>query len=206
MLRESSPSIPYRCMIKITNGIDQESMEFVFKIKCNFFKKYFSNFVGYLSKKKENLPENYSVSKLSDDTVRIGFPIPKDAIGPEQFGMSAVKVPNVGPVISTVIDTFSGHALAYELGHTEFVPLNGYPVENLQKEILEAVKGKRNLCVLETYEEYLNAQNEHKFKFKQHMVEYGTDEWADIVLHLINGDIESVRKMCSQKLKIEDWF
>lgn len=199
-------------MIRITNSIDQDKMEFVFKIECNFFKKYFSNFVGYLNKQNNVFErdfdiKDYSVERLSDNTIKLGFPLPDGAINMTgSNGVAAVKVPNVGPIVEKVINTFTNKALNYELLHTEFIPLSGYPLKDLQEDVKKSVSGKRNLCVLKTYDEYLKSEKDHKYEFNQLMVDYGTNDWADIVLLILDGDMDALREMCSHRLKLEEWF
>ena len=144
------------------------------------------------------MPDGYSVSQVSPSTAKITIPITTVDKEKESLGF------NVGPVMG-VIDKFTAHALRYELEHTEFIPLSGYPLKNLKEDIKTSVSKKRNLCVLEDYEEYLRMEAEHKYIFTQVYCDYGTDEWADVVLDILSDDIEGLKNRLQPKMKLTEW-
>ena len=55
-------------------------------------------------------------------------------------------------LLKTVYNFLLG-AIRYEYRKTEFIPLEGYPIEKMQKEISEAVKNKRQGAI-----DYLNGK------------------------------------------------
>ena len=198
---ESFHSVPYRCM-KVENDFDREKMEVVINIQCNLFKKYYSNFVGILEKNKDDIPKGFSVRQASSDTAKISFPIPEGTTIAKGGGSFAVNLMS----LMDVINKFAGTALRYELEHTEFIPINGYPLEDLKKDIVASVKNKRNLCILGDYAEYLSMEKEHKYQFHQVYVNYGTPDWADIVLMILEGDMEKMRELYTPKLEFTEWY
>lgn len=189
--------------MKVINEFDRDKMEIVVKIQSNLLKKYYPNFVGFVEKKKDKMPIGYSVQQSSSDTAKISFPIPDDTkiSNSEGVGRFAVNLTS----LMGVIDNFAGTALRYELEHTEFIPINGYPLEDLKKDIQASVKNKRNLCVLNDYVEYLNMEKEHKYQFTQRYVDYGTSEWSDLVLMILEGDMEKIREIYTPKLVFTEW-
>lgn len=190
--------------MKIVNDFDREKMEIVVNVQCNLLKKYYQNFVGTLEKKKDKMPSGFSVQQSSLDTARISFPIPDGTTVSNSGGIGKFAV-NLSTLVG-IIENFAGTALRYELEHTEFIPINGYPIENLQKDILESVKNKRNLCVIRSYDEYLKMEKEQKYQFNQVYLNYGTQEWADLVLMIQEGDLDEIRKVYSSKLEFTEWY
>ena len=96
-------------------------------------------------------------------------------------------------------------AIRHEYKKTEFIPLEGYPIENMQKEVPEAVKNKRRLCIIKDYDEFLNAEKTSKPIYHQYIIEPGSSEYADVVIMIYKGDLEQIRKIYKDKLKLEDW-
>ena len=183
--------------MKVTHDFDREKLAVVVDFQCNLLKKYYSQFVGFL-KKDSDMPENYSVTQVSPETAKISIPITTVDREKEALGF------NLGPVMG-VIDKFAVHALRYELEHTEFIPLHGYPMKNLKEDIKTSVAKKRNLCVLADYDEYLRMEAEHKYLFTQVYCDYGTDMWADVVLDILNDNMLELRKRLEPELKLTEW-
>jgi hypothetical protein len=188
--------------MKVENDFDREKMEVVINIQCNLLKKYYPNFVGILEKNKDDIPKGFSVRQASSDTAKISFPIPEGTTIAKGGGSFAVNLMS----LMDVINKFAGTALRYELEHTEFIPINGYPLKDLKKDIVASVKNKRNLCVLGDYAEYLSMEKEHKYQFHQVYVNYGTPEWADIVLMILEGDMGKMRELYTPKLEFTEWY
>lgn len=183
--------------MKITHNFDREKLVVVVELQCNLLKKYYGQFVSFL-KKEESMPDGYSVQQVSPETAKILIPITTIDKEKEALGF------NVSPVMG-VIDKFTIHALRYELEHTEFIPLKGYPLENLKEDIKVSVSKKRNLCVLADYDEYLRMEAEHNYTFHQVYCDYGTDEWADVVLDILSDDLEGLNNRLQPKLTLTEW-
>ena len=185
--------------MKVSNGFDKDKGEITVKIQTNLFKKYYNNFVGICKDRAVEMPEQYKVVQESPDTATISFPLPKDAV----VRSNSVGV-DLGSLMS-VINFFTGSALRYELEHTEFIPITGYPEEDLQKDIKTSVKNKRNLCILGSYSEYQKMEAEHKYEFRQTYVTYGTKEWSDTVLMILSGEFDKLREYYEPKLVFTEW-
>jgi hypothetical protein len=188
--------------MKVENDFDREKMEVVINIQCNLLKKYYPNFVGILEKNKNDIPKGFSVRQSSSDTAKISFPIPEGTTIAKGGGSFAINLMS----LMDVINKFAGTALRYELEHTEFIPINGYPLKDLKKDIVASVKNKRGLCILGDYAEYLSMEKEHKYQFHQVYVNYGTPEWADIVLMILEGDMGKMRELYTPKLEFTEWY
>lgn len=185
--------------MKVSNGFDKDKGEVTVKIQTNLFKKYYNNFVGICKNRSVELPKSYKLEQQSPDTATISFPLPEDSI---------VKADSVGVDLGSlmsVVNFFAGSALRYELEHTEFIPVTEYPSEDLQKDIKVAVKNKRNLCVISSYSEYLKMEAEHRYAFKQTYVTYGTAEWAETVLMILNGEFEELKNYYEPKFVFTEW-
>lgn len=183
--------------MKVTHDFDKENLRLVVEFQCNLLKKYYSNFVGLL-KEDTTMPDGYSVSLVSPGVAKILIPIASIDKEKEALGF------NVGPIMG-IIDRFASSALKYELEHTEFIPLTGYPLRDLMSDIRNSVAKKRNLCVLADYDEYLRMEAERKFQFTQLYIDYGTDQWADVVLGVLSGNMEELRKKLGPQLKLTEW-
>jgi len=181
--------------MKVTSEFSKEQLVLNIQVQCNLLRKYYKNFVGLL-KEDSTVPEGYSVTQLGPDTAMVSVPITTHT--DEAVGF------NVAPIMG-VIDRFANSALRYELEHTEFIPLTGYPEENLKTDIKTSVSKKRNLCIIKDYAEYLRMESEHKYIFNQLYVKFGTDEWAEIVLSILGGELDILRSKLQQRLVVTEW-
>ena len=183
--------------MKINQEFDKDNLMLSIEVQSNLLKKYYPNLVGLLSK-EQTVPEGYSISQVAPGVAKILIPITTIDREREAFGFDAGSV-------FEVINKFANAALKYELEHTEFIPLSGYPVSNLQEDIKVSVRNKRNLCVLKEYSEYLRMEAEKKFQFTQVILDYGTQDWADAVLDVIDGRLDVLTERLSPRLKLTDW-
>ena len=84
------------------------------------------------------LPSDLEVKNLYDGRCLITFHID---IPDTKEGKKIGKLPkNMTEKISAVIEKFRERAMKKEFMTTEFIPLTGYPLEELQKDIKEAIK------------------------------------------------------------------
>lgn len=183
--------------MKINQEFNKDNLKLSIEVQSNLLKKYYPNLVGLLSQ-EQSVPEGYSISQVAQDVAKILIPVTSIDREKEAFGF------NAGPVLE-VIDKFTNAAIRYELEHTEFIPLSGYPLSDLQKDIKVSVSNERNLCVLKEYSEYLRMEAEKKFQFTQVILDYGTQDWADAVLDVIYGRLDDLTKRLSPQLKLTDW-
>lgn len=193
--------------MKLTNGFSPEEQRLTIKVESNLLKKYFNNFSGIINN-HEGLPEGTRVEQKGVSSAEISFPIPKSTrinrIDDEQ--MSIVVNADDMNSITDAINDFINQALKYELKHTEFIPLNGYPVEDLKKDIQAAVQAKRDLCIIGEYSEYLKMQEERKYTYHQYIVKHGTIEYAEAALLIYEEKINELQDIYSSKLTLTDWY
>ena len=178
-------------------------------VETNLLGKYFSNFKG-LIKNDPDSPVGINVERLTTTSALITFPI--DKVGKiqkvDENRMAVAIDSSLMDKLNEIINLFINCALRKEFRSTEFIPLSGYPVENLIEDIQEAVKCKRNLCIIDEYSEYLKMQKDKRsgeFKLNQIMVEYGTSEYSECAILLYNGNLEELKSKYQDKLEYKSW-
>ncbi len=178
-------------------------------VETNLLSKYFSNFKG-LIKNDPDSPAGIDVERLTTTSALITFPI--DKVGKiqkvDENRMAVAIDSSLMEKLNEIINLFVNCALRKEFNSTEFIPLSGYPVENLIEDIQGAVKNKRNLCIIDEYSEYLKMQKDKRsgeFKLNQVMVEYGTSEYSECAILLYNGNLEELKNKYQDKLVYKSW-
>jgi hypothetical protein len=113
-----------------------------------------------------------------------------------------------GPLkhIDSVINQFVNMAMDYKLRRTEFLPLKNYPVKDLIKDVKEALKNKRNLCIIDDYNNYKTATKMRTYEFNQKWVEYGTQEYFDVVTMLCNDLFDEFKEIYENELTKTVWI
>ena len=196
--------------MKFTQTFNPDNNKVVFILETNLLNRYFPNLKGLVENDKD-VPSDIEVEQRNSNTALISF-----SPGPEsgkvqkedQGGGSSYRIAidsRKVESINRVLNKFTRCALKKELSTTEFVPLEGYPEENLKEEIISALKGKRKLCILKDYDEYLSMQEKGLYVFHQYILEYGTNEYIDAVLFIRNGNFKKLRDLYSDKLVLTDW-
>ena len=194
-------------MKNIVPSYNPNSGNLEIKVELNLLTKYFANFEGLIAMNKELSDKGFSVKRENPTTAIVSIPIPDSQVSPpNEDGIGMVRAEGVG--ISTFFETlnsFVNSAIKKELRITEFVPLNGYSVEDLQNDIKAAIKAKRNLCIIGEYSEYLEKQKSGDFAYHQKMVEYGTEEYADVAILINEGNMDELKKIYEPKLVYTEW-
>lgn len=195
--------------MKIESTYSPSDNKVIFTVESNLFTKYYPNFSTLLND-CDKLPKGITTEKGGEDNqVKIQFPLPEESevktLG-RNSSLAAVSI-NVKDVnaINDFLDDFTNTALRYELKRTEFIPLEGYPVDNLHEEIVDAVKNKRNLCIIENFKQY-QERDKNEYKFNQYIIQYGTEEYADAVLMIYNKDLEKLSKVWKDRLSLTEWY
>lgn len=194
-------------MKELVPGYNPINGDLEFTIELNLFKNYFSNFEGLIKMNEDLSKCNAKVRQVEPNKAVVAFPVDKDSIKRINDGTASVRFDNVNGLraLYSVLNSFTRVALKKELKSTEFIPLNGYPVEDLKNDIHAAVKGKRKLCIIDEYDEYLRMQKENNLVYHQYIVDYGTSEYADDVLLILDGNMDELRKRYSSKLEKTEW-
>lgn len=196
--------------MKFTQTFNPDNNKVVFIFETNLLNRYFPNLKGLVENDKD-VPSDIEVEQRNSNTALISF-----SPGPESGNVQKTESNGGGAYriaidsrkvesINKVLNKFTRCALKKELSTTEFVPLTGYPEENLKEEIIGALKGKRKLCILRDYDEYLNMQDKELYVFHQYILEYGTNEYVDAVLYIRNGKLSKLRELYSDRLVLTDW-
>lgn len=204
--------------MKVDTGFDPAEKKIVITVQTPLLERHLPLFRELINNSGNNkgLPKGLGIEDiegLKSDTVLVTFPIQDNDIKSsselKKSSVIGIKMEYMES-ISTEINRFVSMALKRELESLEFIPLEGYPLESLKKDIQTAVKGKRNLCLIKTYDEYLNSlKNESKkdaFQFHQYMVWYGTDEYIDVAINLFNGELDELKKNYLEKLSFTNWI
>ena len=194
--------------MKFTQTFNPDSNKVVFILETNLLNRYFPNLKGLVESDK-NVPSDIEVEQKNSNTALIAFsPGPESTQQKTEGSNSSYRIAidsRKVDSINRVLNKFTRCALKKELQTTEFVPLKGYPEENLKEEIIGALKGKRKLCILKDYDEYLSMQEKSLYIFHQYILEYGTNEYVDAVLYIRNGNLKKLRELYGDKLVLTDW-
>lgn len=193
--------------MNISPGFDPNNNRITFNVKTNLLVKYFSNFSGLILNDK-TLPKGIEVSQESENSAVISFPAPENSIKRETENMKAIAIDvNIVNKIENIVSMFVRSGIRKELKTTEFIPLYGYSIENLSKEIIQAYKNGRNYCIVKDYDEYLNMVEKNEYKFHQYVLskELNKKDYMDVTLLIYNKNIEEVRNKFENKLKLKNW-
>ena len=195
--------------MNIQTSFAPDSKLVTINIETNLLTKYFPNLCG-LIKDSPDAPRGAEVERITSTSAMITFPI--EGSGEikrvDENRMAVAIDASLMDKLNGIINLFVNCALRKEFKSTEFIPLSGYPVENLQIDIQEAVKNKRNLCIIDDYAEYLKMQKDKRsgeFKLRQFMVEYGSPEYSECAILLYQGKLEELKTMYSEKLEYRSW-
>lgn len=193
--------------MKVTPGFDPRNKKITLEFQTNLLKKYYPNFEGMITT-DSSIPSGTNVQQTREDTAVITFPVPKNTSikndSENGVGYIAVEPENM-EIFGNVINKFVNAALRKEFKTTEFIPLEGYPIEKLRNEIRSALENKRNFCIIDTYENYLKLTQKNNYEFNQAILEFGSTDYAKTAVLVYRGDIEGLRKMWSERLKLDSW-
>lgn len=192
--------------MKLIPGFDPSENKVTISIETNLINKYFPNLVG-LVKDCPDVPRGIDVEQFSNNTAVISFPIgDEDDFKKTSTGV-AINSRKMDS-IQNVINDFVNCALRHELRKTEFIPLHGYPLEDLMKDVKNAAKAKRNLCLIKEYSEYLNMEKERLYKFTQLIIPADSNEWADVILLILEGKkgLKKLQDNYESKLSFVEWI
>lgn len=193
--------------MKVTPGFDPRNKKITLEFQTNLLKKYYPNFEGMITT-DSSIPSGTNVQQTREDTAVITFPVPKNTSikndSENGVGYIAVEPENM-EIFGNVINKFVNAALRKEFKTTEFIPLEGYPIEKLRNEIRSALENKRNFCIIDTYENYLKLTQKNNYEFNQAILEFGSTDYAKTAVLVYRGDIEGLRKMWSGRLKLDSW-
>lgn len=192
-------------MIYLKGIYDSNSKQMMIEFKNNLLENHFEVLEECVAENKSlgRLPSDLEVKNLYDGRCLITFHID---IPDTKEGKRIGKLPkNMTEKISAVIEKFRERAMKKEFMTTEFIPLTGYPLEELQKDIKEAIKNKRNFCVIDKYSEYLKFSKGETTKLKQKKVEFLSNEYSDAAIYIYEGNLKKLKEIYKNQLETVDW-
>lgn len=193
----------------ILKGIyDSMNKRLMIDFSCSLLREHYDVLDTIIKKHKKAgyISKSVELQKLEDS--RCIIIIPMEIPGSEKFadGERMTGIPkDLLNNITFVIEDFKNSALEKELKTTEFIPLTGYPVEKLKADIMEAIKNKRNFCLIEKYSDYKKFFNHEVTKLRQYKVLYPSNDYSEVALSIYEGDLKSLREQYIPKLEEVDW-
>ena len=193
--------------MNIQTGFDPDSSCMTIAVETNLLIKYYTNLEGMFLATK-NKPEGLTVTQRNRNTAIVAFPIPKSQIQVQkemQRAMVGIDKRVMDDVMN-VISKFVNSAIRKEFKTTEFIPLVGYPLKDLKEDIKKAITAGRRFCIIDTYDNYLKqAEQKRDYVYNQYIVEPKTDEYADVAILIETGDMKTLRKLYTDKLRVTEW-
>lgn len=198
---------------------DDKTNKFAFVYDSKLLKKYKKPFKSIMDK----LPDDYKVEENPAGIMVIFLPftIDKDEIaknsmykeeiseGVVRVGMAmksedAEKLHGCLEKVVALVQEFENGAMTNETKNLEFLPISGYPVEELKKDAKAAYDNKRDFCVIDTMESY--QEFEKTATLNQAIYKYGTDDYNNILLAALSGDVEELKKLTNGVLRKKEWM
>ena len=204
-------------MRQFSAAYDPIKKRFVFQYKSKLIKKYSGKFDSRL----EDLGDEVQVHKFSEDKTLCEISVPLE-IGDEHIqhqlddegnktGMIKVAVQpedaeelkNYSEEIQKRIFEFEKEVVLEETKNIEFIPLEGYPIENLKTDVKCALENGRDFCVIDSMDSYLDFMN--TMTLNQAFYKHGSDMYYNIFLAIHNGDLEELKELTLKSLKKKEW-
>lgn len=201
--------------MKIQTSIDFSRKRLVISITSNLFIEYYPHFVGMVNDDAgKKLPDKTEVVRQGKDTAMLSFPIPMSSEmvkGSENGDDQVQKIGVPMDLYSSVmgfIYLFTDKAIKNMDKTREYLPLKGYPEEELKNDVIKALNAKRDLLIIDTYSAWINGMKTGERSFNQYLVKYKTQksEYCDIVLMIMNGNFKEWRKKYKPQLTQVSWI
>jgi hypothetical protein len=202
--------------MKIQTSIDFSRKRLVISITSNLFTDYYPHFEGLVGKESGNkLPDKTEVVRQGKDTAMLSFPIPMspetakigDEVGDNQVQKIGVPMDLYNSVMGFIY-LFTDKVIKNMDKTREYLPLKGYPEDELKKDVIKALEAKRDLLIIDTYSAWINGMKTGERSFNQYLVKYKTQksEYCDIVLMIMNGKFKEWRKKYKPQLAKVCWI
>lgn len=191
--------------MNIVNSYNPEQKRVLVFVESNLLINYYSNFEGMI-KKNTNI-DDLRVERTKKNEAMISFPLPEDGTAVKVNGGMSISIPPmVMENITNSINRFTKAAMRNKLKTVEFLPLSEYPVEDLKKDMVAAVRAGRDFVLLQSYKDYLEMEKKGKYSFSQVFVYKRTSEYADTALDIWNEDIEGLKRRLEGKFEVYEWM
>lgn len=212
--------------MEVTNIFNASTKETTMLVKSELFRQYYDYFLGLFNIGKKKYSKKFQGLSLVKDgcnAVKIVIApsqvsIPLNSIfdnfpifDGEKSGPKSIPLPINEETLSTIDSLIYKFLELVEIDknkNTEFIPLEGYDTSNLQNEIEDAVKNKRSLLIVDTFDNYLRETRKKcdQREYNQYFIEYGTNEYADAALLIKEGNLEKLAEMYRGKLSLTPWL
>lgn len=195
----------------ILKGIyDSSNKRLMIDFSCSLLRDYYEIFENVTNKYKMSgsLPKGVEINKLEESRCVMVIPIVLpgvDKLGDGERIASGIIPKDLIEKISSVIEDFKASALEKELLTTEFIPLSGYPVKKLKEDIVEAIKNKRNFCIIDNYSNYEKFYNHETTKMNIYKAKYSSNDYSEIALSIYEGKLKDLKVEYLPKLEEIDW-
>lgn len=196
--------------MKLSPSYDADRNALIFNIEIGFLDKYFGNLKGMIEMSKD-IPKGVEIERVGMNVANLVVKLETTpTISEVGNGSGLVGINDTDGKIRALhklINTFINSGIRRELSTTEFIPLRGYPREDLRNDVKEAVKNGRSLCLIKDYAEYLKSQDSQQYKYTQYTVEPETNEWADVVCEILSDiPLTQIEKKYKPLLEEKDWI
>lgn len=201
--------------MKIQTSIDFSRKRLVISITSNLFTDYYPHFEGLVNNDAgRKLPDKTEVIRQGRDTAMLSFPIPMAPETMKSGENDEEQVQKIGvPMdlynsVMGFIYLFTDKAIKDMDKTREYLPLKGYPEEELKNDVIKALDAKRDLLIIDTYSSWINGMKTGERSFNQYLVKYKTQksEYCDIVLMIMNGKFKEWRKKYKPQLTKVCWI
>ena len=177
--------------------------------KSSHLKKHFQLMEESVKYKKSLglIPNDLEVKSLDDTKCVISFHIDIPENDRVNTGDKMSKLSkSMTDKLCMIIDDFIERAINAELKTSEFIPLSGISVETLKSDVVDAVKDKRDLVIVDTYNNCMKFILEKVTTIiNQYRIPYMSEEYSDTVLYVYEGNIKKLRELYKDKLMTVDW-
>lgn len=188
--------------MKVNPEINPFKKAMTFNVTSTLLDHYFDNFRGMICDNSDIPGVDVYQEKPGTATISIPMMMNEISDGVISGGINTKAVISV----DNTIQSFLSAAMRKEERFNEFVPLHNYPEDKLIVEIADAVKNKRNLCIIKDFKEYQKNLKDRTYEFEQYRIDYGTVEYANAVLMIRFNNFDELRKTFEPKLKLTKWY
>lgn len=177
--------------------------------KSSHLKKHFQLMEESVKYKKSLglIPNDLEIKSLDDTKCVISFHIDIPENDRVNTGDKMSKLSkSMTDKLCMIIDDFIERAINAELETSEFIPLSGISVETLKSDVVDAVKDKRDLVIVDTYNNCMKFILEKVTTIiNQYRIPYMSEEYSDVVLYVYEGNMKKLRELYKDKLMTVDW-
>ena len=177
--------------------------------KSSHLKKHFQLMEESVKYKKSLglIPNDLEIKSLDDTKCVISFHIDIPDSERVNTGDKMSKLSkSMTDKLCLIIDDFIERAINAELKTSEFIPLSGISVETLKSDVVDAVKDKRDLVIVDTYNNCMKFILEKVTTIiNQYRIPYMSEEYSDVVLYVYEGNMKKLRELYKDKLMTVDW-